>query len=58
MAVKSHDLILIKKNHDSNRASGSGQLDEVSVGDIVMISKETQQEVLIALIQRSIIWFK
>lgn len=58
MAVKSHDLILIKKNHYSNRASGSGQLDEVSVGDIVMISKETQQEVLIALIQRSIIWFK
>ena len=58
MTVKSHDLILIKKSHYSNRASSSGQLDKVNVGDIVMISKETQQEVLIALIQRSIIWFK
>ena len=41
LPVKSLYLIK-KKNHRSNRASGSGQLDEINLGDMVKIPDETQ----------------
>ena len=44
LPVKNCDLIK-KKNHRSNRASGSVQLDKINLGDVVKIPEETQQEV-------------
>ena len=44
LPMKSRDLIK-KKNHQSNSASDSGQLDEINLGNIAKIPEETQQEV-------------
>ena len=49
--MKSRDLI--KKNHCSNRASGSGQLDKINLGDIVKIPEETQQEISMFLFKEA-----